>query len=255
MDASPFGKLSAELRNEIYDIASKTEGGAFVELVKDDSGTYVWRIKPHTCHLYPLALTEVCREVRSETLGAFIALNSISLIVPILDDSEVVQYAPPWYFAVKIKDWLHNLHPKNRTELKSIELDLGTWSFLEERCHVGADSLAGALFDTAKVFHTASVSAMVWISMSGTDPLNPRKSFAIAFKLSLYDVIELRTAQETVFDQQRKALRAGYHAGRIGRMTFDTRRSRLEKCCARLSFLRHALETMIDNHWTSRRNP
>lgn len=202
MDLSPFARLPPELRNTIYDFASTTQGGVFIELDRDETKTLQWRLKSQTCHPHPLALTEVSKEVREETLGSFFAVNSVSLIVPMLRTTPAPPTPRPKPITCKIKQWLRTLHPKERCALKCIELDLGTWMPGSPRHYVSEEYLASNLLDIATCFENHSVGAVVWITMSGGQYCGSRDVYPVSFKLSAFDAVALKTLVSTTLQEK-----------------------------------------------------
>lgn len=77
MDNSPFTKLSAELRNEIYHLVLYSPEGFNItyigNILFDDK---VLRNENH--QVQPLALTATCKALRTETLQLFFAINAFT---------------------------------------------------------------------------------------------------------------------------------------------------------------------------------
>ena len=163
MDHSPFKRLSPELRNEIYDLVSYNERGVFIELQHLGWYSDTWRLKPRTCFPRPLALTEVCKEMRREARGAFLAVNDVSLIVPMLIPKPSLDYPKPTYFAEVLKSWLKRMGPIERGSIKTLELDLGTWHVRARRSCVTETQLAKVLFALGNAFKDVGVDCIVWL--------------------------------------------------------------------------------------------
>lgn len=243
MDDSPFLKLSPELRNQVYDLASLTPGGVFIELAQNRTEQHAWQLKHRTCHPHPLALTEVSQEVRKETMGAFLAVNSVSLIVPLVADASPGSYVPPWYFVAKIKEWLNSLDPRERAALRTIELDIGTWRVNQLGSGVSVEDLASALVDLAVIFETARISVTVWITVVDTNPC--LESLPISFKLSSCNGGGLCTVTHNTFERGMDLNAADFKARRIDHELFNARQARLDRFHKRLRKLADALEDAI----------
>lgn len=76
MDNSPFSKLSAELRNMIYEYALKQERPIIVTAYSTAKHT---EHEHHTADRHPLALAQTCQEIRGESLQLFYAVNTFTL--------------------------------------------------------------------------------------------------------------------------------------------------------------------------------
>lgn len=242
-----FWRLSPELRNEIYDLASSTIGGVFVELTKRYPEGYEWKLKARTCYSHPLALTEVSKEIRVETLGAFYAVNNVSLILPMLDvkRSKACLISPsPDYFAAKVKSWLHALPPKARSSLKTIELDIGTWLNSGRQNRPFVLRLAAALYDLATAFHEENVTATVWISLAAVGPWCFQQVLPLSFKLSAFDVADLRRSQDAVIKRELARMTDIHHAGALSSMSGV--HSDLQRYSKQLSLLADVLEAKMD---------
>lgn len=79
MDSSPFARLSAELRNRIYEFALKYEGRIAIH--------DAFNMRSWVCHSNPnvfntIALTQTCRQIRSESLTMFCASNFFIAFYP-----------------------------------------------------------------------------------------------------------------------------------------------------------------------------
>lgn len=193
MDHSPFRRLSPELRNEIYDLVSYNDRGVFIELHHLGSYTYEWRLKPRTCFLQPLALTEVCTEMRREARGAFLAVNNVSMIVPMLMHKPPRDYPKPIAFADMVKVWLKRLGPIEQGAIKTLELDVGTWHIRNRRNRVTETQLAKTLFGLGDAFNNAGIECIVWITVPELFCISSYTSrlFAIAFRITPPDTERL----------------------------------------------------------------
>lgn len=241
MDLSPLTKLPPELRNTIYDLASTTPGGVFIELSRDyRTDIWQWRLKPQTCHLNPLALTQVSKEVREETLGAFFAVNNVSLIVPMLSNSPSPPNPRPKPITFQIKKWLRELHPKDRAALKTIELDLGLWIPGGSRRWVTEGHLATCL-------KNHGIEAIVWITMFEPCLRDGRNEHPVSFKLSATDAAALRTLVSATQEEEMRRYHASRHDSYRGGLYI------IKRYYERLQQLAMALEKSIEQRTASRK--
>ena len=139
MENSPFAKLAPELRNRIYELVLyKQEGFHFTE---DEFGD------PHTvCHPSPrpnsyercsntvnrhlLALTQVCRDIRSESSSLFFSINAFRIdTCTCAENVNGVRKhhddCPDRLEACEF--WLRAIGPNNASAIQRLEFDFGTW--------------------------------------------------------------------------------------------------------------------------------
>ncbi|KAI7388471.1 hypothetical protein KC328_g8920 [Hortaea werneckii] len=87
MENSPFTKLSAELRNEIYHLVLYSpEGFSIVYIGNILFEDKVLRNENH--QIQPLALTATCKALRTETLQLFYAINTFTFKLKHFDSLE-----------------------------------------------------------------------------------------------------------------------------------------------------------------------
>lgn len=167
MDASPLSTLPAELRNEIYTLATpRLPTPIIITFPFEDYGQPFFET-PLPEHA--LALTEVCSAIRQETLGTFFAMNSFK-ISPLADSKIVRRYEildETEIQALRLSDWLGQLDPKNLQALGCIEIDLGRWTYNDRNASVqkpsrDAQILTSMLFQFREclIFRHAGVSAV-----------------------------------------------------------------------------------------------
>lgn len=250
MDRSPFWKLSAELRNQIYDLASTNPGGVFIELIKDYAAKYEWRLKSRICQPYPLALTQVSKEMRREALGAFLAVNNVSLIVPMFGKTPLGKRPSPALCAKQVKRWLRGLHPIERGALKKIELDIGTWTTEGSRGHVKTKRLAAVLYSLATAFHADNVAVIVWLGFINVSQIYglsrlPASRIPFSFKLSSVDVGALREVERAAYKSLVVRLFAEYDTSRLDRSYHSTHVYSVDCALKPLRQLGDALEELM----------
>ena len=246
MDYSPFWTLSAELRNEIYDLASTTPGGVFIEFLAEGPRGHRTALKPRTCQRHPLAMTAVSKQMREESRGAFFAVNDVSLILPMLNGDVPAKGRRSEHVAVR--RWLHGLHPKDRAALKSVELDIGSWSLKPRLRRVQEpkpQKLAAGLLALARIFDADGVGAVAWITMTDLDPYDPRVRLSMAFRLSVSDARSLKAVDGTVIKPQVDKCEAEYRAGVIEPLAYRFRSIRLLSCTQLVYDLADALERLM----------
>lgn len=84
MDALPLGRLPAELRNEIYELALSLGRPIpvwYQHVTQDGTETQTLELRTTSDFLSTLALTTTCRQLRRETADMFFACNAFSLEV------------------------------------------------------------------------------------------------------------------------------------------------------------------------------
>lgn len=122
MDSSLLSTLPRELRDEIWGLSLKHSDEVYVF---DDDGK-PW-IDADIAEQHPLALTETCKQIRSECLSMFYSLNIFCL--------ESMALAEPYQLpAYKMADepdfqafraWVDGLRPDCNAALRNIKISLG----------------------------------------------------------------------------------------------------------------------------------
>jgi len=122
MDASPFGKLPRELRDEVYQLALyQTES---IEVFYPES--YFLKKPSERRPKQPLpshpvnSLTTVCKKIRAESLSVFYAINTFRFTVdPLRMNSECVENE-----GETVGRWIKNIGLAGCTSLRNVELAL-----------------------------------------------------------------------------------------------------------------------------------
>ncbi|KAH9811726.1 hypothetical protein Tdes44962_MAKER05874 [Teratosphaeria destructans] len=87
MDSSPFGRLSAELRNHIYELVLTSPRPIALVTVRNHSSTALstelQRLRKRIGHTKRTGLTATCSTIRRESTRMFYAANSFELTIPI----------------------------------------------------------------------------------------------------------------------------------------------------------------------------
>lgn len=109
MEASPLGRLPAELRNEIYWLVLEAQDPIQIYCVNKDF---------FQARRVPLAITATCRAIRSESLGIFYASNTFELHPELRADPEAVE-------VVDLCAWVRAIGIKNFKLAKSVTIDVG----------------------------------------------------------------------------------------------------------------------------------
>ena len=79
MDHSPFSKLPAELRNNIYELAIREPGAVAISVENGYIGKRAFQARPVGYGARRLALTMTCQEIRNETTAMYYNINSFSI--------------------------------------------------------------------------------------------------------------------------------------------------------------------------------
>lgn len=111
MDSSPFSKLSAELRNEIYELALSFENTIFITNTSD------YRLKSSTKH--PTALLQTCRQIRAEATKMFYANNAFR----VCDSRPTEPYGTSNGFTV-VQQFFHTIGLHNSNTIKRMRVDI-----------------------------------------------------------------------------------------------------------------------------------
>lgn len=127
MDASPLGKLPAELRAAIFEYTLAHPSGISVDI---DQGTL--KLNSPDPATFPLALISTCHQIRSESLE-FFWRNHFRFTVwafnDVLEPREIRQVealGDRWPNITHA--WLEGIGRQNRSRLRSIDFDLGFWN-------------------------------------------------------------------------------------------------------------------------------
>ena len=113
MEDSPLARLPKELRDEIFAYALHFEEGIGIVIRND----LPYLKLPHPSS-YPLALTQVCKIVRKESLSDFYS-NNVFRIRPFPGDSRSGEI---------IERWLKQIGYANRSIIRQVDIELGLWT-------------------------------------------------------------------------------------------------------------------------------
>ncbi|KAI7499399.1 hypothetical protein KC367_g4500 [Hortaea werneckii] len=109
MEASPFARLSAELRNQIWTYALYQPDGFYLDLQEDK-----YELLPKGHHI---ALIKTCRQINNET--ALLLYNVNKFIFSATTNGTVQSHLP------LAKDWLCAIGPAKASAIAEICVDLG----------------------------------------------------------------------------------------------------------------------------------
>lgn len=98
MDTSPLGRLPAELRNAIYELALCS-----TEEICIDARSDMPVIESPPREQHATALTTVCREVRVECLGVFFGCNQFRVVLPASSSPQFAEWKGLWYWLAQIE--------------------------------------------------------------------------------------------------------------------------------------------------------
>jgi len=193
MDDSPLRKLPAELRNTIYEMASYVPEGVVVnkmahrsQHVEEEStaaGATMTTSATASQSPHLLALTHVCKEIRTEVLGTFYAINNFRLVLPVFASTKPTQAN---FFDVRA--WLDTLDIKCRTAFTGFELDLGTFATCGfpgcANCVESLDGGVSSLVAILESFGNCKVSSFtVRVELTTNLPLT-----SMPFQIPLHDL-------------------------------------------------------------------
>ena len=120
MDASPFRKLPAELRNRIYEFALQQT--ASVAICMRSSSPKLQPLRFRNL----LALTTTCKEIREQASGILYAVNHFELIaepVALLGKADAgLKFVE---FKFSLHKWIRSIGQRSSSSLRHVELDVG----------------------------------------------------------------------------------------------------------------------------------
>ena len=127
MDASPLGKLPAELRAAIFELVLRHPSGVSIDI---DQGAL--KLNSPSPSSQPLALSSTCHQVRSESNTIFWRDNHFRFTIwafnDVLEPREVQQVeAIGDRWPNVFQQWLSSIGASSRL-IRSIDLDLGFWN-------------------------------------------------------------------------------------------------------------------------------
>lgn len=112
MAASPFLKIPREIRDQIYAYALFFPKGIRIS-IKPSGGKAVLTHQPRSHH--PLGLALANSQLHQECAALFYSLNKFYI------------YPGPGENWGSVRPWLRQIGPSNRSALRSVDVDLGTW--------------------------------------------------------------------------------------------------------------------------------
>ncbi|KAK4546436.1 hypothetical protein LTR36_002113 [Oleoguttula mirabilis] len=129
MDASPLKKLSAELRNRIYEFVFWRPKHRNTYISTSPSSRTGTKGQPHAYRWSPdLALTTTCRQLRTETLAIFYALTPFTF-----DGGNFTDNGGEWL--KRFTQWLDMIGASNAITLKRLCLWLGSYNAVSGRAY------------------------------------------------------------------------------------------------------------------------
>jgi hypothetical protein len=145
MDASPLGKLPAELRAAIFELVLRHPSGVSIDI---DQGALKLNSPSPASH--PLALPSTCHQARSESNAIFWRDNHFRFTVwafnDVLEPREIQQVeAIGDRWPNVFHHWLSSIGSSSRL-IRSIDLDLGFWNTARrEQNDLGREFIASQL--------------------------------------------------------------------------------------------------------------
>ncbi|KAF7195273.1 hypothetical protein HII31_03479 [Pseudocercospora fuligena] len=191
MESSPFGKLSAELRNEIYELALTFEDTLIVTETSASNGLY--------CSVaHPTALLQTSRQIRSEATKMFYANNSFH----ITDSDTSHEKEVTRSFSI-LQRFFNTIGLHNSNAIKHLSLDLVYHQQNARHTHPAAmekviDQIDW-MCDTAKFRNFESFECVLKINYSFRDRYRP-----VVVELDVLDFEKSR--QKGIARQENKLL-------------------------------------------------
>lgn len=136
MERSPFAILPAEIRNYIYHLTLRDTETLILDFeVPDRHGRYLVFGQRHL-----LALTETCRQIRSESLPLFYGINDFFVVVgdlkwtaKIKNKTSAHRKEPLWLF----QNWLRTIGFESARCIRAVEMNAFAWPEEGASRHVG----------------------------------------------------------------------------------------------------------------------
>ena len=127
MDASPLGKLPAELRAAIFEYTLAHPSGVCIEI---DQGSL--KLNSPSPSSFPLALPSTCHQARDESASLFFRNHfrfAVWAFNDVLEPREIQQVdALGDRWPSILHQWLESIGRQNRAQLRTIDFDLGFWN-------------------------------------------------------------------------------------------------------------------------------
>lgn len=146
MDATPFARLPAELRNDIYTLALRTSK---IQVSADHRhGKPIVQRGRQRDAKNIMALTAVCKQAGRESLGIFYASNELILLAEVFSRTNHPAFkeiaAGRFNF---IRTWLLQIGPKARNALTNVKISLGGWQNNHEYLRIDVERLSLVFLD------------------------------------------------------------------------------------------------------------
>ncbi|KAI6820350.1 hypothetical protein KC340_g13332 [Hortaea werneckii] len=188
MEASPFARLSAELRNQIWTYAFYQPDGFYLDLQDDE---YELPQKGHQ-----IALIKTCRQINTETTLLLYNINKFLFLMPPVDKYNMVCQC--------MQDWLCAVGPAKANVITEVCVHLGhlaeTAGYYREDIHKGP--LISLFRKTSRLLDTSPVSCknISKVTAAFTVELRSSEGKTCAFKLPLDDKLEAIRSVKRVID-------------------------------------------------------
>ncbi|KAI7234242.1 hypothetical protein KC330_g4926 [Hortaea werneckii] len=192
MEASPFARLSAELRNQIWTYALSQPDGFHLDL---QDGNYELSRKGHQ-----IALIKTCRQINTETTLLLYNINEFTFSMPSVDKYHMVFR--------HMQEWLCAVGPAKANVITEVCVHLG--HLVETAGYYRADINKGPLIslfrETSRLLDTSPVSCknISKVTAAFTVQLLPSEDKTYAFELPLDDKLEAIRSVRRVIDREQQ---------------------------------------------------
>ncbi|KAI7342117.1 hypothetical protein KC354_g16595 [Hortaea werneckii] len=190
MEASPFARLSAELRNQIWSYVLYQPDGFYLDLQHGNSN-YELSQKVHQ-----IALIKTCRQINTETTLLLYNINKFTFSMPSVDKYHMV--------CRHMQEWLCAVGPTKANVITEVCVHLG--HLAETAGYYRADINKGPLIllfhETSRLLDTSPVSCknIPKMTVAFTVQLRPSEDKTCAFELPLDDKLEAIRSVKRVID-------------------------------------------------------
>lgn len=209
METSPFARLSAELRNEIYAYTLYIPKGVWLNNEKDEEKNKPIRKRRLQASGNPTALTMTCRQIHAESVLLFYSINRFFIRPHSLGSLHPPGEYTEWVWRGKFRAWMDTVGPSNASCVNKLCLHV-------QDCHTSwdlYDYLDGIIdiLPSKRRAWPASLRVslnftLYFLDMESPDS-NDHRWVPASFELPLHDRSEAKRQIDLVFNEKLIRLR------------------------------------------------
>lgn len=187
MDKSPLNKLSAELRNQIYEFALQKFDPIEIEIIAAAPHSRRSSVHSNQDTRACMALTKTCKQIHKESTGIFYSVNTFRVLANMLAGErwDRVKHVIEDEEGTRWRKWFKIIGERRFTLLSDVEVDLG-WV---DRIGTGVDNvreisiLKRCMQAMHSVFARTNIDVKLRLTIEGTEGGVRSESYTLSIPL------------------------------------------------------------------------